>query len=171
MSHELIRGQWGLKFLLISGEARSSIRCWPRLLSWKLGYIWTEFLLAFVTDCPFQLSSFVLCLPHMTLTTCACWYLPSNIYLGQFPPPPNLCTVFRSSLFNSLPFLFVYLVLKSFPPESSLTWFLGLRYSTVFNIILFACISLSYCLSLSMDCLWPPEWAFWFKAKLLPSPS
>lgn len=114
MSHELIRGQWRLKFLLISGEARSSIRCWPRLLCWKLGYIWTESLLALVTDCPFHLSSFVLCLPHMTLTTCACWYLPSNIYLGQFPPPPNLYTVFLSSLFNSLPFLFVFEVLKFF---------------------------------------------------------
>lgn len=160
----------------LSGEARSRVQCWPRLFCWKPVYLWAESLLALVTDCPFQLSSFVLCLPHMTLTTCACWYLPSNIYSGQFPPPWTIGTVLLFSLFNSVSFLFVYLVLKSLLPESRLNCpylapeaLLFYRSSTLYYLHLFLCPVVYLCPW--WDFLWPSEWASWLKAKLLPSPS
>lgn len=70
----------------------------------------------------------------MTLTTCACWYLPSNIYSGQFPPPWSIGTVLLSSLFT-LPHSSLYTWSSSLFYQKAalivLTWLLRLYYSIV----------------------------------------
>lgn len=139
-------------------------------------YLWTESWSALVTDCPFQLSSFVLSLPHMTLTTCGCWYLPPLIFTGQFPPSSTLGTVSLSSVFNPVPFFFAYLVLKvsstiKLPYWPYLTPRTPLFYSSSTFYYLYVSLCSVACLRPWKDFPWPSEWASWLKAKLLPPAS
>ena len=77
---------------------------------WKPIYLWTESLLAHVSDCPFQLSSFVFSpthdTRHMSLPVLAFQHFDRLV--SSFS---NLSTVSLSSLFSPVPFLFV-VVLK-----------------------------------------------------------